>query len=99
MGFLFGLLIGAAASSGGSLPPSFGTIPFRCLAAFDISEADYRVCRRNSLRAEIFNGPCNYGDLDKPDGPCSIEKHFAWEIAGLRDLKHAIEARRTPVGK
>lgn len=33
MGFLFGLMIGGMAASGGGAPAlNFGTIPFRCLS-------------------------------------------------------------------
>lgn len=94
MGFLFGLFLGAAASSGGASPPSLGTIPFRCLAAFESSEADYRICRRNTLRHDLYSDmPCTFPDIDKPDGACSFEKNLSWEIAGLRSLKTAIEAK------
>ena len=56
MGFIFGLLIGASVSGGGSasLPPSMGTIPMRCLAAFEVSDDEYKQCRDRSLTSELL---------------------------------------------
>lgn len=96
MGFIFGLMVGSMFSGGGgtALPPSLAGIPFRCFAAFEISETDYEVCRRGSLRSEVYKGfACELRELDKPDGPCSYAKAIHWEIAGLRELKKAIDAR------
>ena len=97
MGFIFGLMIGAAATSGSPhVPPMLGSIPFRCLAAFEISEADYRQCRAVSLRREIYEGtPCRNNEMADPANPCSIDKALTWEIAGLREMKKALETKNT----
>ena len=97
MGFLFGLMIGTMAAGGAAnLPSSFGSIPFRCLAAFEISEAEYAVCRRAGLRWEIVQrSACTWNQLDEA-GPCSFNKALTWEIAGLRELKKAIEKQSAP---
>lgn len=93
MSFLFGLLIGMAVSSSGSTLPQLSTIPFRCFAALDISEAEYRDCRRSSLRAELYsNSNCRWSEIDG-DGPCSFTRNVAWEISALHELKKAAEAK------
>jgi hypothetical protein len=101
MGFLFGLMLGSGVSGGTiSLPPSVGTIPFRCLAAFERNETEYELCRRGSLRWEIAkSSSCNWEDLDKPNHHCWYMSHITWELQGLRELKRAILARSLPEGK
>jgi hypothetical protein len=97
MGFIFGLIIGAAVTSGGSVPaPMLGSIPFRCLAAFDISEAEYRQCRTISLQREIYEGtPCRRHNMSDPADPCSFDKAITWEIAGLREMKAAMQQKQS----
>lgn len=102
MGFIFGLLVGGMIASGGgsAMPPMLGSIPFRCLAAFDVSEADYRDCRSPSLGLELGAGsgnPCEYRDRNKSDGPCSFSRHMQWEITGLREMKKAVEQKQATV--
>jgi hypothetical protein len=101
VGFLFGLMLGSMSSGGTtSLPPSLGTITFRCLAAFERNELEYELCRRSSLRFEIGkNSTCNWEDLDKPNNPCSYKSHITWELEGLRELKKAIIAKSAPESK
>lgn len=94
MGFIFGLIVGTTVAGGSAaVPPSINSIPFRCLAAFESSELEYRSCRWPSLRRELGDSPCGRIDIEKPDGPCSLDKHIAWEIAALRELKKAIETQ------
>lgn len=99
MGFIFGLMVGSAISSGGghiALPPIIGTIPFRCLAAYEISETDYRNCRYPSLYAEIIGGqttPCSYGSLTSEKSVCNYEMHMRYELAALAELKKATMQR------
>lgn len=93
-GFVFGLFIGVLATSGGSAPTNLGTIPFRCLAAFEVSEADYRDCRRESLRWELGQTRCTFSDIaNSATSACSLARNLDWEIAGLRSLRAAIEHR------
>lgn len=96
MGFIFGLLIGSAISSGGSVPPILGSIPFRCLAAFDVSEHEYRNCRGRSLNKELYDGGgCDSGQRsDFNHQSCSFERNITWEIAGLREMKRAMEQKQ-----
>lgn len=94
MGFLFGLMIGGMAASGGGAPAlNFGTIPFRCLSAFSVSEADYRGCRVMSLTNDLYQAGCDRERRDAVSGGCSIEQNMKWEITGLRDLKAAMDAK------
>jgi hypothetical protein len=97
MGFIFGLMIGAMAASGGNtLPPLLGNIPFRCLAAFETSDADYRQCRTVSLRRELWEGTgCGHREMRDPADPCSFDKAITWEIAGLREMRRAMQQRPT----
>jgi hypothetical protein len=96
MGFVFGMLVGGALFSGSSVaPPALGSIPFRCLAAFEISEAEYRDCRTLTLRREIYEGtPCRANEMEGVAGVCSFHRHITWEIAALRELKKAVETRK-----
>ena len=95
MGFLFGLLVGGAMMSGGSSGvPSLGAIPFRCLAAFDVSETEYRTCRRPSLKLEVWTYTgCGLSDHNAKTGSCSVEQHLSWEANGLHDLRNAMKQK------
>jgi hypothetical protein len=98
MGFIFGMIVGAALSGDGSpkLPPALGSIPLRCLAAFDISEDEYRLCRMPSMAGELkLSYYCDYSDIRSKDGnnPCGAMRHMFWEIAALRELKKAQDAK------
>ncbi len=100
MGFIFGLMLGSMASGGGSagVPPALGSIPFRCLAAFEISDAEYRQCRTVSLRREIYdNTPCRTNEMADPAHVCSLDKAIVWELAGLREMKKAMEQKQAAV--
>lgn len=95
MGFIFGLMIGSMAASGGSstaLPPALGSIPFRCLYAFEQSETDYRDCRRPSLAVEM--NICQGAGYTDATGHCSRDRHLAWELGALRELKKSIEQQQ-----
>ena len=101
MGFIFGLLVGAALSSGGDgssrLPPSLSQIPFRCFAAIEQSDDAYRACRRLSMAADMAQqckmvpGRICEGrdDYDK-----AIDAGLTWEIAALHKLADAAQAQQ-----
>lgn len=100
MGFIFGLLVGTALSTSGTgstAPPLLGSIPLRCLAALEVSEAEYRHCREPSLSMELYgsgNGP-SCGRIDREgNGVCSIARHLTWEIAALKHLEQATQAQQ-----
>lgn len=84
MGFLFGFIIGVSVAGGGV--PQLGSIPLRCIAAFGASEQEYRDCRTISLSQELMPG-CKHYARQADDGPCSLSRHFAWEISALRELE------------
>lgn len=95
MGFIFGLLIGGMVAGGGHvLPPSVAAIPFRCFAAFDVSESEYRQCRRHSLQKELFESCTRSEVRNSDDSSCSFDRAVSWEMAALRDLKKALEQAR-----
>lgn len=96
MGFIFGLIVGGALMSGGDTAVSraLGAIPFRCLAALDVSEADYQECRTPSLRVELYGQNTSGICVSPTSTACRLDKHLAWEIAGLREMKKAIEQRQ-----
>lgn len=100
MGFLFGLMIGGmAASGGGSSLPALGSIPLRCLYAFEQSEQEYTECRRPSLRAELY-GRSSYCRNENDTQPgCLWERNIVWEIRALREMKKAAEANASRVGR
>jgi hypothetical protein len=92
MGFIFGLIVGGIVfGSDGTAPSILGNIPLRCLHAFGVSDAEYRDCRAPSLNFELYNQNCPQHERAKSSGPCSLDRHIAWEIAGLRELKAAGE--------
>ena len=94
MGFIFGLLVGAAISSGGgSTPPILGSIPLRCLAALDVSDDAYRTCRGRSLSRELYDrDQCDSRDRANEKSECYLPLNLTWEIAGLRQMQKANEA-------
>lgn len=94
MGFLFGLLVGTSMSGGPPVPPIMGSIPFRCLAAFEISEAEYRQCRLGTLSKELWNQGCDDKRQNDESNTCSIGKAMGWEITALRELKRAIDQKQ-----
>lgn len=53
MAFLLGTMV-ASTNMGGGLGP-LGQIPLRCYAAFDISEKEYKDCRRLSMTHELLS--------------------------------------------
>jgi len=96
-GFLFGLMLGTSMGGSHTPPAILGSIPFRCLAAFEVSEAEYNDCRRNGLREEIVKTtPCTWTEVDSTHPRCSVDRALAWEIAGLKSLKLAVEQQAKP---
>ncbi|HLL29027.1 MAG TPA: hypothetical protein VKT73_15425 [Xanthobacteraceae bacterium] len=57
MGFIFGLLLGAAVFAGGdgrpATPSILSGIPLRCYAALDHGDNEYRDCRRATMSQEL----------------------------------------------
>lgn len=95
MGFIFGLIVGGVVfGSDGTAPSILGSIPLRCVAAFGISEAEFRECRTPSLNAELYAQNCPRQERNRNDVPCSFDRHVTWEIAALRDIKAAAERKR-----
>lgn len=93
MGFIFGLMLGGMAAGGGGVTlPNLGSIPFRCLSAFEVSDAAYRECRERSLSSDLMS-TCDRAERSAASGGCSITQNLKWEIAGLHQLKSAIEAK------
>ena len=98
MGFLFGLMIGAAAMSGpGEAKPMLGSIPFRCLAALDQGDAAYRECRRPSLGVElreyIEHVDSHITGITNRNIRAKIEEALTLEVSGLRQIEAANKQR------
>lgn len=96
MSFIFGLMVGSALTSGGGNAslPNLGTIPFRCLSAFEQSEDAFRECRHRSMENDLYKDGCDLERRRADTGGCSIKQNITWEVAGLRELKQSIEARQ-----
>jgi hypothetical protein len=103
MGFLFGLIVGTALSSGGDnsprLPSSLSEIPFRCLAAIEQSDAAYRDCRRLSMAAQIQQqhdvADCQVSKVCRNDIPHAVDVALDYEIAALHQLESAAAKTQT----
>lgn len=96
MGFIMGLVVGSALSSGGStaIPNIPQGIPFRCLAAIEQSDSEYRNCRWASMYDELYKTQtCGARSMEDPKSVCHIESHIKWELAALKELKAANEAK------
>lgn len=92
MGFLFGLMIGSMVGGGGStaLPPILGAIPIRCIAALEISDAEYSDCRSVSLSQEL-SIRCDRIERSERTGVCSLQRHLGWEITSIKELNKAAQ--------
>lgn len=101
MGFLFGLMIGSALSGSPSQQMAIlGSIPLRCLMAFDNGPEAYRNCRRLNLTYEIGQQACNTnyeisGTRCSTDGlRNAIETAMNLEIKALQTMAEASKARQ-----
>jgi hypothetical protein len=100
MGFLFGLMIGASVAGGGSSPQitaALASIPFRCIAALEVSEQDYKDCRRVGLVGELYGAP-HYVCRDSRKEPgyingCDLDRQMGHEVRALRAMEAALKAQ------
>src|SRR5689334_7041461 len=96
MGFLFGLMVGSAMSTGGAAPAqsALSQIPIRCLSLVD-SEANYIECRFPSISKELADAAlpeCDKASSGSQYRACKSEfvtKNIKWEIASLKELSAA----------
>lgn len=102
MGFLFGLLVGAAISGGGDkasphLPAALSEIPFRCFAAIERSDDAYRGCRRLSMAAQLQqqHDVANADVTGIPNSKMAqaVAEAMDWEIAALHELEAAAKVQ------
>jgi len=103
MSFILGLAFGsmlASGPNGAAVSQMLGSIPLRCLYAFEISESDYRDCRQVSLSVELHgNGQvgCDSARRNSRSDPiCSRDRHLNWEIGALRKLMEEAKKQQQP---
>ena len=100
MGFLFGLLVGAAvfSTNGGTPLPSIAAIPLRCLAALDDGDVAYKDCRRLSLAFEVqqqYSSTSNdLSGVNRSNVTAKIDEALALEIRALRSIEAANKAKQ-----
>ena len=111
MMFLFGAILGATLASGSSTASLMGSsglagIPLRCLMVQ--TEAEYKDCRRLSMRAELMTqsrdsptseGNCAYyakwpKDYATWKDVCDVDKAMGYEIVALKHLNEALASKK-----